>query len=642
MQPSLESILTVPPNRSIDDYRVDFPYYHRVPKGYEENLEWRRAVLALSRRSETYRDEFRFACCRDLLFYINTFCWILEPRDGAVLPFITYPFQDLALGVILSCIGREDLVIEKSRDMGASWMCLTVPEWLWKFHRNQSFLLLSRKEELVDKRGDPKELFYKFEFNHQRDRQPGWITPDSRRMKMMKENVENGSLAGGESTNTFAGVADRKTMLLLDEFSKMQGQDVIARGTRDVTRSRIFNFTPQGGGNYSFDVAHNEMIAKLSLHWSVHPVKNRGLYRVDKTSEVELLDKSYWTLDRVKRFDFASEPPDNPRYDFRSPWYDWECSRAAHPSEIPIELDIHYFASASPFYDSKLIYDCITEFSQEPLHHGSLIFDSSSSEPTGFEEMDTGLLSLWMPLDEFGFPARRGRYIVGVDVATGTGASNSAAMVYDAITGEQVAELVGNRLRPDLFASEVLALCKWLTTVGGREGDMPYLIWEANGPGETFGQCVVDSMYQPFYFRTDERSLKRTVTRTPGWWTQNNKVMLHGFHLQAIRNRTITVRSEDCLRECLEYEFTVNQKCEHSGARNAAFASDSGDNHGDRVVGSALCAWMMRTESEEEEKDEQVASIWTLAGRRQLKKEGLTGQISRSNWEQDEISRDNW
>lgn len=143
------------------------PFYHLVPKEYKANLEFRRRVVKLGCESRENARQLWIMCARDILFYINAFCFIFEPRDARTLPFITYDYQDDAILEIQACIGNYDLVIEKSRDMGASWCCITVLEHPWHFGDQQTFLMLSRKEQLVDdKKADPKSLFYKVDFLH--------------------------------------------------------------------------------------------------------------------------------------------------------------------------------------------------------------------------------------------------------------------------------------------------------------------------------------------------------------------------------------------------------------------------------------------------------------------------------------------
>lgn len=73
------------------------------------------------------------------------------------------------------------MAIEKSRDMGASWMMCLVSTWFFLFHDHFSALMLSRKEEYVDKKGDNKTLFAKIDFLLKW--MPTWLLPPITRTK---------------------------------------------------------------------------------------------------------------------------------------------------------------------------------------------------------------------------------------------------------------------------------------------------------------------------------------------------------------------------------------------------------------------------------------------------------------------------
>ena len=142
-------------------------FYDLVPRDPAQNLKFREEMVQMGSTDKKAAEELYIMCSRDMLFYINTFCWTYDPRVGdGTLPFITYDFQNESFGDLHDCIGKRDIVIKKSRDMGASWMLLTVFEYMWHFRPSQSFLLVSRNEDYVDKPGNPKSLFWKIDFIH--------------------------------------------------------------------------------------------------------------------------------------------------------------------------------------------------------------------------------------------------------------------------------------------------------------------------------------------------------------------------------------------------------------------------------------------------------------------------------------------
>ena len=128
------------------------PYSHLVPKEMEANLAFRKDIIAFGNQGTKEKNTLLSMCRNDIMFYINTFCWTYDPRlKVSTVPFLTYPYQDDAILKIIESVDKgEDLLIAKSRDMGASWLILTAFEWLWRFKHGQSFLVVSRNEDYVD------------------------------------------------------------------------------------------------------------------------------------------------------------------------------------------------------------------------------------------------------------------------------------------------------------------------------------------------------------------------------------------------------------------------------------------------------------------------------------------------------------
>src|SRR5262245_33196777 len=118
--------------------------YQSAPKDLAGNLRWRRDVIAACARDKSYRRAIWHLCKSDILFWVNTFLFTYDPRnppDKRVLPFITWKFQDETLLEVLKNLGICDIGIDKSRDMGASWMCLVAFLHQWQFVPYSSFML---------------------------------------------------------------------------------------------------------------------------------------------------------------------------------------------------------------------------------------------------------------------------------------------------------------------------------------------------------------------------------------------------------------------------------------------------------------------------------------------------------------------
>lgn len=529
-------------------------FYVDVPKTPKENVEFRRQAYEAVRSDPMMAAAMTQACAKDILFWINVFGWTYDPRlTDPVIPFITYEYQDDALLKLQDSITNGyDLGVDKSRDMGASWMFISCFTHFWLYYSNLSFLLVSRVEDLVDKPGDPKSLMWKCDFliNHM----PFQMQPAIDRKKLHLKNLSNGSVINGESTTGDVARGDRRTAIALDEFAAVDNGHQILRSTRDATSCRVFNSTPKGAHTAHADVMLRSKIQKLSLHWSKHPVKARGLY----TGEDGKL---------------------------RSPWYDAQCERAVHPQEIAQELDIDYLGSDFQFFDQEMVNRLLKD-SAEPKYECEMHYDHETLEPISFVLNGRGRFRIWCNLSADGRPAA-GRYAVGVDIATGTGASNSTISVGDVKTGEKVAEYANPKIDPKELARLAICVCRMFATSSGTPA---YLIWEANGPGRSFGDEILDRRFGHFYFRQSDDKITKKVSDIPGWWASkdSNRTLLSDY-AKALKEGSFINPSREALDECSEIIYTSTGEIEHSRARNNPDSSGARDNHADRVRADALC-----------------------------------------------------
>jgi len=496
---------------------------------------------------------------------VNTFAWTYDPRKpNPKLPFITYEYQDEAFLSMEEAMPSEDgflghdVLIEKSRDMGASWICLTLFTWRWHFRKLQSFLMVSRKEGLVDGSGD--SLFSHIDFIHKG--LPSWMMPQLRRNKLKLINLDNGSKIEGESTTDNIGRGGRRTAMLVDEFAAFEGggYDVLS-ATADNTNCRVFNSTPNGTSN-AFYAQRQAGTPRLRFHWSRHPEKAMGLYEGDDGKD-------------------------------RSPWYDRESVRRAHPVEIATQLDIDYQGSAYPFFDPKTLERLAKDFAMAPTHQGHLMREEMRN-PEFMESFEgQGNLKVWTPLDVSLQPRDDRDYIVGVDISQGTGASESVASVADRNTGEKVAEMADNTMSPNQFAKLAVSLCYWFKGPGGRPA---FLIWEATGPGLTFSKTVIEEChFGNVYYMINQKRVNKRESDKPGWFsTSEGKKDLLSNYREALFSNAFINPSKKALRQAGEFVYLPNGRVEHGGSVNTIDPSDKGDNHGDVVIADALVAKILR------------------------------------------------
>ena len=534
----------------------------------------------------SFADTIRNACAMDPIFYINGFLWTYDARlikggQSPRVPFILYPFQREGIMEIFDAIGNEDLLIEKSRDMGASWLNVAAFEYLWHFKPLMSFLMVSRDAMYVDASDNPKSLFWKIDFIH--ESLPLWLMPSGytkklHRLKFHIKNPESGSVIDGEATTEQVARGDRRTAILLDEFAAVsQGHKVLA-ATRDATNSRLFNSTPQGINNAYYTVRQTE-IRRLRFFWTDHPVKAKGLYRITEEGKLEILDEEGYP----EGYEPVYEPGPNRNWSLRSPWLDEQDRRAANYQEISQEVMIDYLGSGHQFFAREAVAEAKHRYSRPPAMIGSLDYDSATAEPTEFKEGPEGHLKLWAPLNSAGSVAGEFKYTVGCDVSAGTGSSVSTGCAYNKTTCEKVLEYANPYIRPEEFARQMVAIAAWLHNA--------LLIWESNGVGQQFGARVMDLGYGNIYYRKREEAISQKETLIPGWHSDKKpKRVLLGAYNDAIIRQQIFNFSGIALDECLEYIYNSTGGVEHSKEGNKEDPTGARENHGDRVIADAL-AW---------------------------------------------------
>lgn len=584
-----------------------------------DNLRLRRHVLKAARQNKRVQRALWEACRLDLFFFINVFVWQYNPQHvgNEIGPFITWECQERACLEIIAAIeqgGRVDVVIEKSREMGASWLCLLIMLWLFLFHPWKKFLLISRSADAVDKADDPDCLMWKLDFIL--EHLPAWLRGPVRRRRMSLRHLKTKSTITGQASTGKAGVGGRATAIFVDEFSQInEGFEVLHR-TADTSGCRIFNFTHVGLDTAAYEMSTRVDVKKVVLHWSMHPEKNRGMYRWDaEAHQVERLDPTY---EYPPDYKFVMDgTPGGPFAGLRSPWYDAEERRRASKRAVAMDLDIDPRGATSQFFDAVLIKHLQATYCTDPYWEGEISFDLDTAKPLGFVPRKGGPLKLWCHLDRWGRPPLSD-YGAGADISAGTGATPSCLAIADQTTGEKVLEYTDPFIEPSDFAYVAVALC-W--AFKNADGEGARLAWEMQGPGIKFGEKVIELGYRNVYYRTDEFSLSKTVSDRPGWVpTRPNKRALLDDYRARLALHQFTNRSWGALDECLSYVYGTGGQVKH-GKEDSEDPSGARENHGDHVIADALCNKMIKKKPPAAPDKVVEVKIGTLQWRRKLAEE---------------------
>ena len=530
-------------------------------------------------------------CRHDIVFFFDAFLWTFDPRgEGRMLPFISYPYQELVLRDMEKAI--EDEVpygINKVRDMGASYMAIGTFVKRIAFHRYNNFLMLSRTGDLVERSGDPNCLFWKLD--DMMDKLPDWMMPGYDSRIMVREYPSTkGVITGGTNTEA-AGVGGRATAVLVDELSRydpMVAKSIMS-GVADVSRCRIFNFTPNprmGKDHPAYGVVemiNNGVIRGATLHWTLHPEKRVGHYMVDRTTrEIEYCDGNFVYPPGYK---FQTDG----RFTHHSIWFD--AQRLERGDEAVAEMmELEWEGSGLSIFPMDMMINYAMEVCRPPVLEGDLLFDEDTGEPKQFDIFPNGPIKLWMPLQNgkpFDYP-----YCMGADVSLGTGSTNSCISAARIDTRSKVLELAVCTMKPELFAAKSVAIARWLSSPRHK----CVLCWEKGGPGETFGNAVHSLNYRTLWYHKE----KGAVAPYPGFNPQKMQQLLESYRAE-LSSRGFVNPSRISIEEAVDFVYSPKGGVEHKATLNRMLdPSGAAKNHGDRAVADAQCSLICKEEARKE------------------------------------------
>lgn len=222
-----------------------------------------------------------------------------DPRRAGSkwIPFVFFEKQ-VELVQFFNDLDREQEsgLIEKSRDMGATWVACGYSVWAFIFKDDYAIGWGSRKEALVDKLGDADSIFEKMRLILKR--LPDIWLPEGFNAKtnatfMKLKNPENGSYIGGEAGDNI-GRGGRKSIYVKDEAAHYERPEKIESALGDNTNVQIDISSVNGLGNVFHRRRENgitwERDKKLPkgfvrvfvMDWRDHPNKTQEWYDTRK------------------------------------------------------------------------------------------------------------------------------------------------------------------------------------------------------------------------------------------------------------------------------------------------------------------------------------------------------------------------
>lgn len=276
------------------------------PPNYVSVFAWRQEQLLRIRDNPALlagaKEYYRTRPVEFIEHWVDTY----DPRNAGRdlptrLPLVLFDRQKDLVAFLLACLeGEADGLIEKARDMGATWVCCAFSVWLWLFWPGVSVGWGSRKEQLVDKIGDADSIFEKMRLivrGLPPQFRPAGLRPDDHMTYMKFINPENGATITGEAGDNI-GRGGRKRIYFKDESAHYERPEKIEAALADNTRCQIDISSVNGLGNVFHrkrqtgkdwepgDEPVKDRANVFVMGWQDHPAKSRAWYEERKAKAV--------------------------------------------------------------------------------------------------------------------------------------------------------------------------------------------------------------------------------------------------------------------------------------------------------------------------------------------------------------------
>lgn len=237
--------------------------------------------------------------------FINDWGMTFEPRNvevglPAYIPFLLFPKQREWINFVLrKWRERKPGLCEKSRDMGVSWLAMTLGCTLCIFNEGMAIGVGSRKTEYVDKLDTMKPLLPKariFMEHLPEEFRAGWVA--WRDAPYMRLNFpDTGSFIGGEGGDDL-GRGDRTAIYFVDEYAHFERPNLTEMSLSQTTNCRIDMSSVRGMNNPFAQKRWGGKVEVFIFDWRDDPRKDDAWYeeqcaRFDPVVVAQEIDRDY-------------------------------------------------------------------------------------------------------------------------------------------------------------------------------------------------------------------------------------------------------------------------------------------------------------------------------------------------------------
>jgi phage terminase large subunit len=272
------------------------------PADYIEVFAARQKRLARLRKNKVQLAgawEYYKNGCEGCIAFITDWAMIFEPRElfdpnaAALVPFIMFDRQVQFVKFVFSLLADgEGGLCEKSRDMGATWLCVWISIWLWLFRDGAAIGWGSQEGNDVDDLGNPSSIFEKIRIGL-RNLPDIFLPPGfshKHHMTFMRiVNPATGATIIGDVGDNI-GRGGRTLITIKDESAHYVHPEMIEAALSQNTRiqldissvhgtNTLFHRRREGGREwYPGAQIEKGMVRVFVMDWREHPAKTQEWY----------------------------------------------------------------------------------------------------------------------------------------------------------------------------------------------------------------------------------------------------------------------------------------------------------------------------------------------------------------------------
>lgn len=218
--------------------------------------------------------------------FIEDLMFTSDPRlETSRLPFLLYPFQVKYIEWLHERYTKQEPgVVEKCRDVGASWGGVGFSVWLWSFFEEKNIGWCSQKEKNLDSIGNLSSVFEKIRYIIRllpRVFRPPILKFEKHLLFSRIINPTNGSAIIGEIGKN-AGRSGRCAMYFKDESAHYENALLVEAALSQTSKCKIDISTPNGYGTEFYRKRFSGEYPLFIMDWRDDPRKDEAWYAEQK------------------------------------------------------------------------------------------------------------------------------------------------------------------------------------------------------------------------------------------------------------------------------------------------------------------------------------------------------------------------